>query len=195
MGKIFYHIHKNGILDEKWNIGETIKFGNEYNMFYKMSIDFCSRINICGTNYPIENVYKDMIYNHRFENVLELLDVYNKFLSETGILLRELGMEEIRKQFFSNKPSRTNCIWLCRKNQLGYWLNRMNASDYKIFKVEIFDDVYKFNEEYLPLPADSYLEITEKAKKYWNYSDDNEKDNDEYLYTGVVKILEEVDEW
>ena len=42
---IYYHIHKiNEDVDDKWYEGATINIGDEYNLFYKNSIEFEAKL-------------------------------------------------------------------------------------------------------------------------------------------------------
>ena len=43
-----------------------------------------------------------------------------------------------RNKAFPQLPSRQKCIWLCRKEQIGYWSNKISGRT-EIFKVEIAD--------------------------------------------------------
>ena len=111
---------------------------------------------------------------------------------EYQILVRELGMEKIREKLFSKLPSRQKCIWLCRKEQIKYWKDKINC-DCDIFKVEIFDKPFKTRESLIPLPNDSYNEILKKSKDYWREKNNTLNEDDEYLYVGKIKIIEKTE--
>ena len=193
----YYHIHKVGNNDAAWKPGNFIEVGIENNFFYNGCITFNSRLPYSDDNvqfeyYPIHNLHKYFTSHNMNDMIFNLESVYDKFISEYGMLVRELGLEEIRTKSFSQIPSRTKCIWLCREDQIDYWMKAIGNSNVKIYKVEVFNEAYRLNEENLPSPADSYSEILAKAEKYWSYISDSDKENDEYLYIGKLKIIEEV---
>ena len=90
-------------------------------------------------------------------------------------------------------PSRKNCIWLCRENQINYWIDKLEENDYKICKIEIYGKPFKSRNALIPLPSDSYNMMCEKAAEYWNYKSEEDNEDDEYLYAGEFKILEIID--
>lgn len=192
MEYIFYHIHKKGNLDNEWKAGNTIDFGKEYNQFFLESLLINSKIIYKDKEYPIENLYNYFINNNDYNSILKLTNNYNALLSEYQILIRELGLEQIRNKYYPNLPTRQKCIWLCRNNQIDYWKKRINDDNIKIFKIKIFNKPSRFNEARLPLPSDSYSEILKKAKDYWTYNNEFEDEKDEYLYIGKITILEEI---
>lgn len=123
-----------------------------------------------------------------YEQLL-LLGQAKQLISEYQILIRELGFEEIRKSKFSTLPSRYNCIWLCRKDQIVYWSKKLGTENYEIYKVKIYGKPFKSRESLISLPSDSYLSICKKAEKYWQYNDKFDCEDDEYLYEGKFQII------
>ena len=41
-------------------------------------------------------------------------------------------------------------------------------------------------------PSNSYNKMKEMAKKYWEYEEKTEQEDDEYLYIGKIKIIKEL---
>ena len=165
MSEFFYHIHNTNYKDDIWKEGNELYIENENNPFWNYSL-----------NYTISS-----------DNDI------NNILKEYQMLIRELGMEEIRKKVFPQLPSRQKCIWLCRKEQIGYW-NPKISDKTEIFKVEIFDRPFKTRDSLIPLPCDSYSEILKKSKEYWLGTDNTLNEDDEYLYVGKVKIIDKIKE-
>lgn len=192
MENVFYHIHKKGFFDDKWYVGNAFNVGESYNCFFDLCVRFKPIVNYRNNDYSIEKLYELFSNKNSISDIIHLTDIYNSFLGEYKLLIRELGLEDIRCKHFSYVPSRQKCIWLCRKNQIDFWKNRLRTNEIVIYKIRIYDDIYKLNEEFLPNPSDSYNEILEKSKKYWSYDNKNERENDEYLYIGRIEILEEI---
>lgn len=195
--KIFYHIHKISTNGDNsiWHEGSIIEIGNELNDFYKQSVQFEPKFpEYMGyKNIPWVNVCKYVLQNFvpGSKEYREVLYFGENVVTEYGILLREIAYEEVRSKYFNNLPSRTKCIYLCKKEQLDFWESQF-FSEYKVFKVKIFGDVFKSNNNLIAFPSDSYEKILEKAKKYWNYNSLVDEETDEYLYVGKLEILEEL---
>lgn len=165
----FYHIHKIGKYEELWKEGNIIEF-NGINDFFDISMNFT----------PPESI--------EIERISDLLNEYQ-------ILIREIGYENVRLDEHKNLPSRTKCIWLCKEKQLNFWKEMLKNNKYKIFEVETIEgNLYKTNNNFIAGPINSYNTILKMAKQYWNYTNIEEKENDEYLFCGKLKILRELDE-
>lgn len=195
---IYYHIHKIGteLNDDKWHEGAIINIGNEQNFFYKQSIEFEAKFPRYEdkNNVPWSNVYKYILSNNmlNFNNAYELLKEADRIINEYQILLRENVYEEIRKKYFNDLPSRTCCIWLCKEEQLKFWKSQLKEYNYKIFMIKVFGSTFKSNNNMIVSPSDSYIEMEKMARKYWKYKENEEKEDDEYLYIGKIEVIKEV---
>ena len=74
---------------------------------------------------------------------------------------------------------------------MDFWKNEIKGES-RIFKVEVKNNYFKSNNKLISEKIDSYFEILEKAEKYWSYNNEEDDEQDEYLYQGKVKILEEI---
>lgn len=193
LNKILYHIHRKNCNNELWQVGNEFVVGNENNKFVDYSFNFDSLILIGDKKYPFKNIY---VHYDKIEDKIKLLDIANNIIKEYQILIRELGMEEIRKKFYPNLPSRQKCIFLCGKKQIEHWKKEISngdgTKDIEVFKVEIFNEPFKSRDSFLPLPSDSYNTILKKAKLYWSAKDDSENEDDEYLYVGEIRVINKV---
>ena len=194
---VYYHIHRiDKEIDDKWCEGATINIGNEYNLFYK----FCTEFEAKFLKYkdknkvPWSNAYKYVLRNHllNYDRAYELLDKADYIIGEYQMLLRENAYEDIRRAYFNNLPSRTCCIWLCKEKQLNFWKDKFKGSNYKIFMVKVYEKTFKSNNNMIVAPSNSYNKMKKMAKKYWEYEDKTEQEDDEYLYIGKIKIIKEL---
>ena len=166
----FYHIHKidPGIgYDNLWQVGKEIKTV-DINPFWNVAVNYSANRG-------------------------------GKIITEYQYLLRELSLEIIREREHVNYPSRKRCIWLIRpeENQLLFWVKELGAgpSNYKIFEVEIDKEsgkLFKGRNGFLPNLEDCFNNMIESAKKYWNYDQNKQLFDDEYLYEGKLKIIREI---
>lgn len=171
MSKFFYHIHKKNDDDEMWQVGKEFTISKEQNYFTKIAYNF--------HDYMKEEQIKDK----------------DSMLYEYALLVRELGMEQARRENFKELPSRHNCIWLCREDQIMYWKSQIGKKeeDIEVYKVEIFDLPVKKRNIDIPRTGISYEETLEQAKKYWENNDLTNYEDDEYLYIGKLKIIDKLE--
>jgi hypothetical protein len=188
-----YHIHRKKCKDELWKVGKELEVGMDNNPFFDASLKFDAFILIDNQKYPFLNAYEYFKEQKDIENQINLLNIANNFIHEYQLLIRELGMEEVRKKFYPHLPSRQKCIWLCRKNQIDYW-KKFILGEFEIFEVEIFDLPFKTRNSLISLPPDSYTTILNKAQLYWSEKNYIDNEDDEYLYVGKLKIISKFEE-
>lgn len=115
------------------------------------------------------------------------------FLRNYSYMKRELSIEEYRKEFESNKPSRLHCLYACNEEGVNYWLDILNSKICDIYRIDTIDEPFRTNEQLLPEETSSFIESYNACKRYFN---PREKDfngiSDEYLVQGKVKLLEKV---
>lgn len=192
MKENLYHIHRKNCKDELWKVGNEFEVGLENNIFFDFSLNFNSLILINNQKYPFFAVYDYYKEQRDIENQINLLNTSKDFINEYQLLIRELGMEEIRKNFYPHLPSRQKCIWLCRKNQINYW-KKFISGELEIFEIEIFDIPFKSRNSLISLPSDSYNTILDKAQLYWSEKNYIDNEDDEYLYVGKLKIISKIE--
>ena len=192
MKENLYHIHRKNCKDELWKVGNEFEVGLENNIFFDFSLNFNSLILINNQKYPFFAVYDYYKEQRDIENQIKLLNTSKDFINEYQLLIRELGMEEIRKNFYPHLPSRQKCIWLCRKNQINYW-KKFISGELEIFEIEIFDIPFKSRNSLISLPSDSYNTILDKAQLYWSEKNYIDNEDDEYLYVGKLKIISKIE--
>lgn len=179
-----YHIHKKEYDSELWQVGNTFTINDE-NHFWKFSKEYRP---------PIYKDKNDKTLFEMAEISKEVLSIMENAISEYGILIREITLENVRKEFFPNLPSRQKCIWLAREDQIEYWKKNINKSNIDIYEVEVDENLlFKSRDSLLPKLNEKYTDIIEHANNYWNYSSDTNNEDDEYLYCGDVQIIRKVE--
>jgi hypothetical protein len=186
----FFHIHKQvkGTEPEYKN-GETYTVFKGYNRFWEFYKNYSPSIkmpdgHICGPSRFAHYCYES---NSIDRNGLYIL---SDILKESGMLIRELVFEEIRKNEFPDLPSRQNCIWLTKKGQVEFWYNWLDdkQSEYTIIEMEC-DGIYHIgNQSFLNSDIDGYNNYQDNARKYWSGELVDRHDNNEIIFIGKVKI-------
>ncbi|MBO5530134.1 MAG: DUF2441 domain-containing protein [Bacilli bacterium] len=109
------------------------------------------------------------------------------------IFKRKLSIEEYRKEFESNKPSRLHCLYACKEEGVNYWLDILNSKICDIYRIDTIDEPFRTNEQLLPEETSSFIESYNACKRYFNpRAKDFNGISDEYLVQGKVKLLEKV---
>lgn len=194
--KKMYHIHALGNKDELWQIGNTIDNSNEE--FINIRNNFTREQHLAVKNKNDEQ-YKYSIENSAdCELFYAKLKKYVEKLKDTCFPNRivEMILEEVRKEWFSDLPSRYNCIWLCSEKELPFWkeiLNNVLGNRFKIFEVTVTGEIFASSDNLLPYfdykSSNSIQWAYQDAYKYWNASlDDIDEEQKEYLFVGKIHI-------
>lgn len=125
------------------------------------------------------------------ENPSEFYRDLHEILFNASIAKREISLENFRKEYASDKPSRLHSMYACDENGLELWKNVIGSNKYEIFRINPIDEPFRTNEGLLPKEETSYIDSYNSSNRYFNpKSSDLNKPNDEYLIQGKVKLLE-----
>ena len=174
----FYHIQKinpaNSI--NKFTIGNEYIIGDKYNPFF------------------------DYFYHFGYPNVIENYNQIKQLVSDYQLFAREILFEEVRKEFYPNKPSRQKCLWLIPnspklKESLNFWLKEIIShnenTSFEILKLSCTGNVFLANSHLLPKYFGHFTKYKEEAHKYWN-GEHLSIDSIflEALFIGKIKVLD-----
>ena len=184
--KEYYHVHRqqNNPHSSRWNVGSTISFGDEENLFNTLFNSFFVELQttpiIATSSLSVQNV------SEHLKNTILRYSMY----------VREEIFEEVRKNKFPNRPSRKTGIWVCEENQVNGWLhaigNEFQNND-RVFKVLLSGEIHKADEKWVRMDGSlhPFCKIREKAHKYWQ-DDHSQYENPEFLFQGEVYIASDV---
>lgn len=212
-----YHIHLLGNHDRLYEENSEFevdknKFNNRiydriYNMNSTVSVRKYSNM-VDYLNYLLKmhgmGIFNDRInlgeiielVLHEGASVGEIRDILEdakKIILDEGINLREMAMEEYRKENCNNIPSRMHSLFACSGEGLPFWIEQINDGEVNVFRIDVFDEPFISNEVLLPSETLSYGDKINASYKYFH---PNEQDlntlTNEYLVQGKVKVLERV---
>lgn len=164
---IFYHIHKRGIFEDKWKVGNTIDFNQDsYNAFFGYYI----QNNIKKTDSSLDSDIK---------------------IKEYSMLIRELVYEEVRFKHWSSLPSRRHCIWLCGVDELKLWKDTLKG-ELDIYKVRVTGNIHTCYAGALDDDNINYKTLYNKAMSYWKGECIGNLLEKEYLFEGRVELIEQI---
>lgn len=210
MEKELFHIHvseKNN-KDHKWKVNNIITASDNFDSImskrhnnFNLCVDIVDE-NTCELMPAYQ--YLALVFDKIKDATVirgEHLDLIKDTLSNCYNLLysgnffkREAGLEDCRKDNFSTLPSRLHSIYLCDKDGLEYWTDTISMNrtkDVSVFRVLADGNIFKSNEQLLPLETCTYGQTYSGAFRYWNPKFDNiHCYANEYLVQGRVKVLE-----
>lgn len=182
----------NKVMDTKFSVpkGKYSEIVELMNFWYK----FCGE-EPCGETPNIRDVIDFKFRGNDYTNLKEMLIETRNMISKSSQSNRELAIEEYRRNYASDKPSRLHSLFACDEYSLGYWKKKLCLRNFEIYKIDVFDEAFKTNEKLLPNDSESYFNIQQEAYKYFYPADrDLRKENDEVLVTGKIKLLKKIDE-
>jgi len=198
---IMYHFHDKNKYDDLWQVGNVIDNTSEnfINDFCGSGENYCPGLDGDGEDYYLVDgilYYLDLLENgtnFSNEKAIVVLQDIRKGIINYQTTIRELALEEVRKDYYPNRISRKNCIWLCSKAQLEFWKEEFSKRKISLYKVEVTGEIFKTNEGLLPRTRDSYISMLNDAHKYWNPKlSEVDEENMEYLFRGKIRVLEKL---
>lgn len=200
-----YHIHRHNNQDEKYYEGATIEIGKENNSMWESFIN-----RSCTYVYKIDKDEKGMNrYHHKtlkairsYKDFLKLspeeqeiyFEYLNRYAINTSIDIREIILEDVRKELRPDAPSRKTCCWLTNKGNLDRWLKNLNlVNGYEVYQVSADGKLFSSTEELLPVDHYPHGIQSVQAIRYWNPKRSDFKDGTrEILFEGELKLLKRV---
>ena len=197
---ILYHIHKHNKFDSYFKEGNTFECGNSINHFTSELMNTSGTINLNNKSVDMEDaLFRAHLGGYCLDDKSHVMNQIQAYLYNSKLNTRELILEQIRLQNYSNLPSRFNCIWLCDEECISTWLYLINSGeDFNIFEVEVGmsdnDNIFQSSSSLLPKLSSTNGQMFEQAKLYWNPSEEflEEKNDLEYLYTGNVRVRKRI---
>ena len=188
-----YHIHLLGNHDRLYNEGKEFvvdknKFNNRlYNRVYEANstvdinrykelTDYINYLLISKGYQPFDSRINlgeiiDLYSNVRFSSryIPMLLEDSKKIAFDQGINLREMAMEEYRKENCSQLPSRMHSLFACSSDGIEYWSTQIHDSDADIYRIDAFDEPFVSNDGLLPDEGLCYGDKIQASYRYYRY--------------------------
>ena len=211
--KIMYHYHTKNRYDDLWKKGNIVTTNEDFisdlaedvinsnTYYYKEQKRFelfdSIRNNINKLNDPkfielLRNL-DDSEFTDSARELGSYFDmVYGKFCNYL-MRDREYIMENVRKKYYPNLPSRYNSIWICDESSKDYWYTKLRDNKV-LYNVSLTGELFRTSGNFIPdirLPLDK---IEELSHKYWDPKFESEEDEleTEYLFQGELKILKRI---
>lgn len=185
---ILYQVATN----RNYKIGETIIFDKNNNngqfekVFNSSFIDGNTRI--CDKLYKISKSKFKRFKKSQLFKIAHSLDTYD-------VILRDLALEEIRKNFYPAYPSRLHSMYLVetKEQAVNYFNEKATIKDnsYQLVAVKLKGIIFRagIKECLVSRCGQSYSYYLEKAKEYWSQNCPKNQAV-EVLFEGQAEIVE-----
>lgn len=191
---LLYHIHRNNNLDNLWDIGrEILMDNNKQSILAKQILAAEKALILRYENYDIDFIIasmEEMLVREKVEE--NLRDEFLKLLNLYYALRREQALEEGRKLFAPNAPSRFNALFFTDESNIAYWKKIVGDDSYNVYMVELCGNIFASADDFFP---DSHLMLDlqiEKSKSYWQPDMKKYALNKEYLFQGRCQVVQKL---
>ncbi len=177
MSQFFYHV----VTDKPMKVGQELIFDdNHHSGVYDRVYAYKDKVDDIYKN---PEVYKNIELEHHLK-----------------VALRELAMEEVRKEKYPDYPSRLSSLYISNTlSEAEKWYNlfiELGRPTYSIVKVEVDGNIYIGDANNCfdgTIDREKNLEL---AEKYWKYKENIEGKEPivEILASGKIKVIEIVKE-
>lgn len=200
--QIYYHIATN----RHFKVGDKVHFGNQPNgqarIFDFSYIKNGEPLHKLAFNNANRGIFKDK--NLTFE--------LSKALANYDLFVREIALEEVRKEKFPNLPSRFYCMFLSEtKEDMLNTFNkykkiknsnkafkslavRNNDDTYQALSVKLNGEAFFVKDYHISREGISYNDYKKKAIEFWSQNQSSKNSTKEILFIGDAEIVEVLDE-
>lgn len=188
---IFYHV----ATDRDYKVGDKFIFGKSFNgqgerVYNSKFYDEKTALHQIGFEYvDSKNIFKNK----------NLTIQLCKALAESDFVIRELAIEEVRKQKFPTLPSRLKCMFLTDKKEnvlkgVKIFYQKGFGTHFQAVSVRLNGNLFYAKDVFMPRVGKSYGEYLEMAEKYWSQDQNSNAPIQEILFEGEAEIVEILDE-
>lgn len=186
-----YHIHRNGNMDNLWYVGSKIKVDDNFNsLFYTKLLDEEKKLIERYGVYDIDYIITKM-EEIKCRNIIEddMNYDFDLLLRRYYFLRREKALEEGRKIFNLDAPSRLHSIFLTDFLNKGYWISRIGDNSFSTFLLDLDGNLFVSSDTLFPYYKSSFAIQVEQSKKYWQPKLKRLAPHKEFLFQGECKIV------
>lgn len=170
-------------------VGQEINTeSREFNPFYSKVCDLNAKFDSCTKR--SRRVLEFLDNDAHLYQVPQLTRAFHTIAEEYIRLVREMEFENIRKNHFSNLPSRTRCIWLSDSLESArYWRKRVaKDGQTQILRVQAEGKIFRTDGRHLAYDSHTITELRDAANLYWSGSV-HANPEPEILFEGKLTVL------
>lgn len=186
--------------DRNYKVGDILEFNKDipngqFNRVF--STDF--RLNDIR---PSDEMYS--VANRKFKKFKSKDDAYKiaHILEYYDVSIKEIALEEVRREKFPNLPSRLHCMYLSISKDIALQnvksmanSREKNGKHFQAVAVKLNGTIFKAGKVYVNREAKSYEYYKEKANAYWKQKGLKDEEVKEILFEGKAEIIQILDEY
>lgn len=186
--------------DRNYKVGDVLSFNNDVpNGQYNRVFNTDFRLN---DKRPSDEMYS--VAKRRFKKFKSKEDIYSiaHILESYDVAIKEIALEEVRKEKFPNLPSRLHCMYLSINKDIALanaesmrQSREKNGSHFQVVAVKLNGTIFKAGKVYVFRESKSYQYYKEKANAYWQQKGLKDEDVKEVLFEGKAEIVEILKEY
>lgn len=183
--KILYQVATN----RNFKAGDKIHFGEDFNGQMKI-FDFIFNENgkpfhELGFKSAKQGIFKNKDLTFKMSNALANYDLF----------MREIALEEVRKEKFPSRPSRFKCMYLSETQEEATknWeamAKKFPENQYQVVAVKLNGEAFYVKECGIGRPGISFNAYKLLAEKYWGQDQNSKEKTKEILFVGDAEIVE-----
>lgn len=186
--------------DRSYKVGDILEFNKnipngQYNRVF--NTDF--KLN--GVR-PSDEMYSAA--KRKFKKFKSKEDIYSvaHILEYYDVAIKEIALEEVRREKFPNLPSRLHCMYLSISKDIVLQniksmanSREKNGKHFQAVAVKLNGTIFKAGKVYVRREAKSYEYYKQKASAYWKQKGLKDEEVKEILFEGKAEIVEILDEY
>jgi len=164
----YWHIHRLGFYDELWCEGQKLvideNFSSNFYQNYSLREDALTKQ---YGSYDIDEVIKNLESIREYKDLeYKLYHAFSSLAQNLYIFRREKALEEGRKLYNPDAPSRLHAIYLTNFESLQYW--QVNVNMGKVFSVDVRGQIFVSSDILFPTITAGLEEHQETDIRYAN---------------------------
>lgn len=185
--------------DRNYKVGDVLTFNKDISNGQGnrvFNIDF--RLN---NGRPSDEMYA--VAKRKFKKFKTKEDIYSiaHILEYYDVAIKEMAIEEVRKELFPNLPSRLHCMYLSLSKDIALAnlksvaeSREKNGKHFQAVAVKLNGVIFKAGKVYMSREGQSYNYYKQKAVSYWKQRGLKDEEVKEVLFEGTAEVIEILDE-
>ena len=185
--------------DRNYKVGDKLIFNKDIpNGQFERVYNFDFRLNDIRPSDEMYEVAKRKLKKFKSkDDIYSLAHIFEYY----DVAIKEIALEEVRKQDFPQLPSRLHCMYLSINKDLALKNLKVMAESkekrgkhFQAVAVKLNGVIFKAGKVYVNREGKSYSYYKEKAKAYWSQDGLKDEEVKEVLFEGRAEIVEILDE-
>ena len=186
--------------DRNYKVGDILLFNKDVPNGQHNRV-FNSDFRLNGAR-PSDEMYS--VAKRRLKKFKSKDDIYSlaHIFESYDVAIKEIALEEVRKEKFPDLPSRLHCMYLSTSKEIALENAKSMANNrekngriFQVVAVKLNGAIFKAGKVYVNREGKSYAYYKEKANAYWKQKGLKDVEVKEILFEGEAEIVEIIKEY